>query len=89
MTVRDLKCWPPRWRRDSRVSGHVANGESGTLIAVRWDLENQSLALTMEDKGDRHSAVREDEVGELQGETRRAAGECGITRCAEAPQLVA
>ncbi len=65
MTVRDLKCWPPKWRRDSRVSGHVANGESGTLIAVRWNLKNQSLALTMEDEGDRHSAVLEDEVGVL------------------------
>jgi hypothetical protein len=65
VTVRDLECWPPKWRRDSRVSDHVANGESGILIAVRWNLKNQSLALTMEDDGDRHSAVLEDEVGVL------------------------
>jgi hypothetical protein len=62
MVVRDLNCWPPTWRRDSRVSGQAASGESGVLIAVRWDLKNQLLALTMEDEGDRHSAVLEDEV---------------------------
>jgi hypothetical protein len=62
MKVRDLKCWPPKWRGDPGVSGHVANGEDGVLIAVRWDFKTQSLALTMEDEGARHSAVLEDEV---------------------------
>jgi hypothetical protein len=60
MNVRDLKCWPPRWRRASSLSGEVTNGERGILIAARWDDKTQSLALIMEDEGDRHVAVLED-----------------------------
>ena len=62
MKVRDLKCWPPKWRGASSVPGHVANGEDGVLIAVRWDLKNQSCGLTMEDKGDRYSGLLDGEV---------------------------
>ncbi len=65
MKVRDLKCWPPKWRGASSVSGNVANSEGGTLTAVRWDLRNQSLTLTMEHGGDRHSGVLEDDGGLL------------------------
>ena len=64
MKVRDLKCWPPKWRGGS-VAGNVPNGEDGTLTGVRWDLKNQSLALTMEYEGDRRSAVLQDDVGLL------------------------
>jgi hypothetical protein len=65
MTVRDLTCWPPTWRGVSGGSGHVAKGEAGILIAVHWDWTRQSLTLTMEDAGDRHTAVLDDEVGRL------------------------
>lgn len=65
MTVRDLACWPPRWRGASSGSGHAANGEGGILTAVRWDLKTRSLTLTRENDGDRHSAVCEGEVKEL------------------------
>ena len=62
MNVRDLPCWPPRWRRASSLSGEVSGGERGILIATRWDHKTQSLALIMEDGGDRHTAVLEDKV---------------------------
>ena len=62
MNVRDLACWPPRWRRTSSPSGEVTIGERGVLIAARWDHKTQSLALIMEDEGDRHVAVLEDKV---------------------------
>jgi hypothetical protein len=62
MNVRDLTCWPPRWRRASSPSGAVTSDERGILIATRWDPKTQSLALTMEDDGDRHTAVLEDKV---------------------------
>ena len=62
MNVRDLPCWPPRWRRASSPSGEVTSGDRGVLIAARWDHKTQSLALTMEDDGDRHVAVLEDKV---------------------------
>ena len=65
MKVRDLKCWPPKWREASGVSGSVANGEVGTLTAVHWDPGNQSLALTMEHEGERRSGVLKDDVGLL------------------------
>ena len=65
MNVRDLQCWPPKWRRVPHESDDVTAGERGILIAVRWDLKRQSLTLTMEDAGDRHSAVLQDEVGRL------------------------
>ncbi len=61
-TVRDLKCWPPKWRGVPRGTKPVANGEDSILIAVRCDLKNESLTLTMEDGSDRHSAVLEDEI---------------------------
>jgi hypothetical protein len=64
-TVRDLKCWPPKWRGVPRGTGPVANGEDGILIAVRCDLKTESLTLTMEDGSDRHSAVLEDEMSVL------------------------
>jgi len=62
MNVRDLACWPPRWRRTSSPSGEVTSGERGVLIAARWDHKTQSLSLVMEDGGDRHVAVLEDKV---------------------------
>ena len=62
MRVRDLQCWPPKWRGAPRGSDHVAHGEDGVLITVREDLKAHSLTLTMEDEGDRYSAVLEDEV---------------------------
>ena len=63
MNVRDLPCWPPRWRRASGVSGEAVSGERRLLIAARWDHKSQSLALFMEeDGGDRHVAVLEDKV---------------------------
>jgi hypothetical protein len=62
MNVRDLACWPPRWRRASSPSGAVTSGERGVLIAARWDHKTQSLTLIMEDEGDRHTAVLEDKV---------------------------
>ena len=63
MNVRDLPCWPPRWRRASSISGEAASGERGILIAARWDHKSQSLALVMEeDGGVRHVAVLEDTV---------------------------
>jgi hypothetical protein len=64
-TVRDLKCWPPKWRGVPRGTGSVANGEDGILIAVRCDLKTESLTLTMEDGSDRHSAMLEDEMSVL------------------------
>ncbi len=63
--MRDLKCWPPKWRAASSGSEDVANGDGGILIAVRWDRRTQSLALTMEYEGGRHSAIVKDEVGLL------------------------
>jgi hypothetical protein len=62
MNVRDLTCWPPKWRGASNGSSHVVNDERGILTAVRWDLKTRSLTLTREDEGHRHSAVLEDEV---------------------------
>jgi hypothetical protein len=62
MNVRDLACWPPRWRSVSSPSGAVTSGERGILIATRWDHKTQSLALIMEDGGNRHTAVLEDKV---------------------------
>ena len=62
MKVQELECWPPKWRGASGGSGHVANGQGGILTAVRWNLKNQSLALTMEYEGERQSGVLEDEV---------------------------
>jgi hypothetical protein len=62
MNVRDLTCWPPRWRRASSPSGEATSGERGVLIAARWDHKTQSLALIMEDEGDRHVAVLEGKV---------------------------
>ena len=62
MNVRDLPCWPPKWRRASSPSGEVSSGERGILIAARWDHKTQSLALIMEDEGARHVAVLEDKV---------------------------
>jgi hypothetical protein len=62
MNVRDLTCWPPRWRRASGPSGEVTSGERGVLIAARWDHKTQSLALIMEDEGGRHVAVLEDKA---------------------------
>ena len=62
MNVRDLTCWPPRWRRASSPSGEVTSGERGVLIAARWDHKTQSLALMMEDEGARHVAILEDKV---------------------------
>ncbi len=61
MQVRDLQGWPPKWRGVSSVSGHIAHGERGVLIGVRWDLKDQSFTLVMEDEGDRYSAVLEDD----------------------------
>ena len=60
MNVRDLTCWPPRWRRVSSPAGEATGGERGILIAARWDHKTQSLALAMEDEGHRHTAVLED-----------------------------
>ncbi len=65
MEVRDLKCWPPKWRGTSSVSGHVAPGEGGVLTAVRRDLKKHTLTLTMEYEGDRYSGVLEDDAGLL------------------------
>ena len=62
MNVRDLTCWPPRWRQAASPSGAVSSDERGILIATRWDQKAQSLALIMEDGGDRHTAVLEDKV---------------------------
>lgn len=62
MKVRDLQCWPPKWQGAPRELGHVVHGEDGILIAVRGDLKTPSLALTMEDEGDRYSAVLEGEA---------------------------
>ena len=60
MNVRDLTCWPLRWRQFSGPSGEATGGERGILIAARWDHKTQFLALAMEDEGDRHTAVLED-----------------------------
>jgi hypothetical protein len=62
MTVRDLRCWPPKWRRAGGVSAEAVGAERGILIATRWEQKTQSLALVMEDDGDRHYAVLEDKV---------------------------
>ncbi len=62
MKVRDLQGWPPQWRGAPRGTDHVPRGEDGILVAVRWDLKNQSCALTMEDEGDRYSGLLEGEV---------------------------
>lgn len=62
MKVRDLACWPPKWRRASGPFGEAAGGERGVLIAARWDYKTQSLSLVMEDGGDRHVGVLEDQV---------------------------
>ena len=62
MNVRDLACWPPRWRRASDPSAEVTPGERGVLIAARWDPKAESLSLVMEEGGDRHVAVLEDKV---------------------------
>ena len=62
MKVRDLACWPPKWRRTSGPSGEVISGERGVLIAARWDHKTESLSLVMEDGGDRHVGVLEDKV---------------------------
>lgn len=62
MKVRDLPCWPPKWRAASGLPGHAANGERGVLIAIRWDLKTHSFTLTMEDEGDRYSGMLEGEV---------------------------
>ena len=65
MTVRDLPCWPPGWRRAADPSGAATLGERGVLIATRFDRKAQSLALVMEDEGERHFAVLEDKAGVL------------------------
>jgi hypothetical protein len=65
MNVRDLNCWPPEWGGSPRGSRPVATSEDGILIGVRWDLNNQSLALTLEHEGERYSAVLRDDVGSL------------------------
>jgi hypothetical protein len=65
MNVHDLTCWPPRWQRSSSLSDAVTSDERGILIGTRWDHKTQSLALIMEDGGDRHTAVLEDKVGVL------------------------
>jgi hypothetical protein len=65
MNVRDLSCWPPKWRGASSGRDHVANGELGVLTAVRWDLKTRSLTLTREFEGERQSAVCEGEVSVL------------------------
>jgi hypothetical protein len=62
MNVRDLACWPPRWRRLSDPAGEEVRGERGVLIATRWDHRTRSLALTMEDGGARYTAVLADPV---------------------------
>jgi hypothetical protein len=62
MKVHDLTCWPPRWQRLSSPSDAVTSDERGILIGTRWDHKTQSLALIMEDGGDRHTAVLEDKV---------------------------
>lgn len=62
MKVRDLRGWPPQWRGAVRGTDHVPHGEDGILVAVRWDLKNQSCALTMEDEGHRYSGLLEGEV---------------------------
>jgi hypothetical protein len=62
MNVRDLPCWPPTWRAAPGAAARAADGERGTLIAVRWNRENGSAVLTMEDDGDRYFAVLEGEV---------------------------
>ena len=62
MTVRDLTCWPPSWRRVASPSGEATSGERGVLIAARWDHKTRSIALIMEDEGDRHLAVLEGEL---------------------------
>ncbi len=66
MTVRDLPCWPPKWHGVAGVADRAANGESGTLIAIRWDVKQreraQSFTVTMETEGDRYSGVLEDEA---------------------------
>jgi hypothetical protein len=64
-TVRELECWPPKWRRVLSGTGPVANGEDGILTAVRCDLKDEFLTLTMEDGSDRHSAVLEDKLSVL------------------------
>jgi hypothetical protein len=60
MKVHDLTCWPPRWQRPSSPSDAVTGDERGILIGTRWDDKSQSLALIMEDGGERHTAVLED-----------------------------
>ena len=42
MNVRDLACWPPRWRRVSNPSGEVTPGERGVLIAARSGITRPS-----------------------------------------------
>jgi hypothetical protein len=49
MTVRDLACWPPRWRRASNPSAEGTPGERGVLIAARWIPRPKSLSLVMEE----------------------------------------
>ena len=65
MTVRDLPCWPPKWRGVPGGADRAAGGESGVLIARRWDVKPrtrpQSVTLTMEVGSDRYSAVLDDE----------------------------
>ncbi len=61
MRVRDLACWPPKWRRATGGSTDVARGEDGVLISVRCDLATASLTLGMEHEGDRHFARLEND----------------------------
>ncbi len=65
MKVRDLTCWPPKWRGASSGSGSVIGGEVGILTAIRWDLENRVPTLTMEYEGARHVAVLDGDTGLL------------------------
>ena len=64
MTVRDLQCWPPKWRGVPGGAERAAGEESGVLIARRWDVKQrarpQSVTLTMEVGDDRYSAVLDD-----------------------------
>jgi hypothetical protein len=43
-------------------SGEDRSGERGVLIAARWEYNTRSLALVMEDGGDRYTAVLADTV---------------------------
>ena len=66
MNIRDLACWPPRWHGESGAPDLAGRGESGTLIAIRWDAKTRprvpSIRVTMEIAGDRYSGVLEDEA---------------------------